>query len=274
MQGIESMEHVNVRVPDQGLAALFYVSGMGFTRDPYVDFDDWNMWINVGREQFHTPKGEPQVFRGEIGIRMPSLEDLERRLSRLSQRFEDSRFSFRESRAGIEVTCPWGNRLVCHESRADEYPMGIEQIRIQVPESSMAAIHHTYEALLGTQVKRVGSDLHVPAGPAQSLVYHASDPPPLPYDGHHLAIYIDNFQQAHSHFESEGLVSAKMPPHEFRFVDFRDPGSKEVVWQLEHEVRSTGHPMFGRDLVNRNPANTLLNYARGRETLASLIDPA
>ena len=272
MQGIVSMEHVNVTMPDQGLAALFYVSAMGFTRDPYVDFDDWNMWINVGREQFHTPKGDPQVFRGEIGIRVPCLEDLERRLSRLSQRFEGSRFSSVKSESAIRVTCPWGNRLACHEARAGEYPMGIESIGIQVPETSMAAIAHTYESLLGTQVRRKEKRIEVPAGPDQTLVFEASDEPPLPYDGHHLAIYIDNFEQAFSRFESEDLINAQMPPHEFRFVDFRGAGSKEAVWQLEHEVRSLNHPMFGRDLVNRNPANTLFNYTRGREALASLIE--
>ena len=33
---ILNMEHVNLTVPDQQLAALFYVSGLGFTRDPYI----------------------------------------------------------------------------------------------------------------------------------------------------------------------------------------------------------------------------------------------
>ena len=28
------LEHVNVQVPDQRLAALFYVAGLGLTRDP------------------------------------------------------------------------------------------------------------------------------------------------------------------------------------------------------------------------------------------------
>ena len=29
-------EHVNVTVPDQRLATLFYVAGLGLTRDPYL----------------------------------------------------------------------------------------------------------------------------------------------------------------------------------------------------------------------------------------------
>ena len=51
-----NMEHINLTVPDQQLAALFYVTGLGFTRDPYIDFGTFNMWINVGEQQFHLPK--------------------------------------------------------------------------------------------------------------------------------------------------------------------------------------------------------------------------
>src|ERR1700681_4552919 len=46
------LEHVNVTIPDQRLAALFYVTGLGLTRDPYLMVSDSNMWINVGRSQF------------------------------------------------------------------------------------------------------------------------------------------------------------------------------------------------------------------------------
>ena len=31
---IVGLEHVNLLVPDQGLATLFYISGLGLTRDP------------------------------------------------------------------------------------------------------------------------------------------------------------------------------------------------------------------------------------------------
>ena len=34
---VQLLEHVNVTVPDQGLASTFYVTGLGFTRDPYID---------------------------------------------------------------------------------------------------------------------------------------------------------------------------------------------------------------------------------------------
>ena len=46
------LEHVNVTIPDQHLATLFYVVGLGLTRDLYLLVSDTNMWINVGRSQF------------------------------------------------------------------------------------------------------------------------------------------------------------------------------------------------------------------------------
>ena len=36
---------------------------------------------------------------------------------------------------------------------------------------------------------------------------------------------------------------------------------------IEHEVRSLCHPMFGRFLVNRNPAINNRDYVRGHEAL-------
>src|ERR671929_914734 len=74
------LEHVNVRVPDQRLAGLFYVVGMGLTRDPYMNVADTNMWINVGRSQFHLPTGQPMVLRGTTGL---VISDREALLSRL-----------------------------------------------------------------------------------------------------------------------------------------------------------------------------------------------
>src|SRR5207253_3868858 len=62
------LEHVNVTVPDQRLATLFYVAGLGLTRDPYLMVSDTNMWVNVGRSQFHLPSGSAQVLRGHTVI--------------------------------------------------------------------------------------------------------------------------------------------------------------------------------------------------------------
>src|SRR5215467_8071128 len=74
------MEHVNVQVPDQQKAMLFYLVGLGFTRDPHMMVGLQNMWVNVGDQQFHLPTNTAQVLRGHIGVVVPSLNELAERL--------------------------------------------------------------------------------------------------------------------------------------------------------------------------------------------------
>ena len=72
-----NLEHLNLTVPDQELAALFYVTGLGFTRDPYIDFGTLNMWVNLGEQQFHLPKADAQVFRGHIAVVLSLIHNSE-----------------------------------------------------------------------------------------------------------------------------------------------------------------------------------------------------
>jgi hypothetical protein len=44
-----------------------------------------------------------------------------------------------------------------------------------------------------------------------------------------------------------------------------DPQTGKHLFTLEHEVRSLTHPLFGRPLVNRNPAQTQRAYAPGHD---------
>ena len=58
------LEHFNVLHNDQQKATLFYVVGLGGTRDPYLMVGLTNMWVNFGRTQAHLPS--PQLRgRGE-----------------------------------------------------------------------------------------------------------------------------------------------------------------------------------------------------------------
>src|ERR1044071_4565228 len=88
------LEHVNVQVPDQHLATLFYVTGLGLTRDPYLMVSDTNMWINVGRSHFQLPSGRPQVVRGHTGLVIPGREALLKRLAAVAKKLEGTKFGF------------------------------------------------------------------------------------------------------------------------------------------------------------------------------------
>ena len=57
---IVHLEHFNVVIPDQRLATLFYVVGLGGTRDPYLFPGLENMWVNFGRTQVHLPSRGPK----------------------------------------------------------------------------------------------------------------------------------------------------------------------------------------------------------------------
>src|ERR1700741_945697 len=78
---VVALEHVNTRVPDQHLATVFYVSGLGLTRDPYLMTGVVNMWINAGKSQFHLPSGKPQVLRGHTALVLPDRKALLQRLA-------------------------------------------------------------------------------------------------------------------------------------------------------------------------------------------------
>src|SRR5262245_61633499 len=75
------LEHVNVNIPSQHHAALFYVAGLGLTRDPYLMVSDDNMWVNVGRSQFHLPTGKATVLRGHTGLVISGRQALLARLA-------------------------------------------------------------------------------------------------------------------------------------------------------------------------------------------------
>src|SRR6267154_828526 len=90
------LEHVNVQVPDQRLAQLFYAVGLGLTRDPYLMVSDTNMWINAGRSQFHLPSGPAQVVRGHTGLVISGRDALLNRLAKVRHKLDGTKFGFSE----------------------------------------------------------------------------------------------------------------------------------------------------------------------------------
>src|ERR1700731_1553941 len=98
------LEHVNVTVPDQRLATLFYVTGLGLTRDPYLMVSDSNMWVNVGRSQFHLPSGPAQVLRGHTAVVISGRAALLDRLAAVANKLEGTAFAYREHNDYVEAT--------------------------------------------------------------------------------------------------------------------------------------------------------------------------
>ncbi len=270
---IVALEHVNTRVPDQQLATTFYVTGLGLTRDPFIMTGTNNMWINVGRSQFHLPTGNAQVLRGHTGLVIPGRAALLDRLASVKPALADSRFSFAEHEHYVEVTCPWGNRIRCYEPAETfgQSRLAMPYVELDVPVGSAAAIAGFYTDILATSAIAVEENgqgvARALVGDGQTLVFRETDAPLPDFDGHHIAIYIADFSGPYRKLLERGLISEESDQHQYRFVDIIDPATGSAQFRLEHEVRSLRHPMYARPLINRDPAITNRSYAPGYQEM-------
>src|ERR1700751_2947295 len=183
------LEHFNVRVPHQRLAMLFYAAGLGLTRDPIMMPGDRNMWINVGRSQFHLPPGDPQVLRGHTGLVIAGREALVDRLAGVRERLKDTRFGFAEQNDYVEATCPWGNRVRCHEpdpARFGPVNLGIPYVEFDAPVGTADAIAEFYRRMIEApaRVERNGEGpvARVTVGCDQELRFRETDRPQPEFD--------------------------------------------------------------------------------------------
>jgi hypothetical protein len=264
------LEHVNVTIPDQRLATIFYVSGLGLTRDPYLMTGVDNMWINVGRSQFHLPSRAAQVLRGLVGIVLPDLAALELRLQRVAPLLTETRFAWEKRDGCIDATCPWGNRYRCHAPAPEfgDSELAIAYVQLDVPPGSAPGIAGFYRDLLGAHAEidgAGGATAVVSTGAAQQLRFRETARPLPEYDGHHIQVYIADFSGPHRRLAERGLVTEESSEHQYRFRDIVHPATGKNLFTLEHEVRSLTHPLYARPLVNRNPAQTNRDYVRGHD---------
>ena len=264
------LEHLNITVPDQQLAILFYITGLGLTRDPYLVTGLENMWVNVGRSQFHLPIKTPQVVRGHTGLVLPDLSALMKRLETVKDRLAQTRFSYRAQDGYVEATCPWGNVIRCHapdRKRFGDILLGMTYIAFDVPKGAAAGIGRFYSRVIGAPVtmENDGRTARVTVGDGQQLLFSDTSAPLPEYDGHHLQLYLVNFSGPYRQLKERRLVTEESNQHQYRFKQIVDPESGEPLYELEHEIRSITHPLYGRPLINRNPTQNNSNYKPGHD---------
>ena len=249
-------------------------------------------WANVGLQQFHLPFGDgmerelgrqkhSQTVRGEMILAWPraAMAGLRARLEAWGADVGDD-FRF----AG-----PHGNRFVVEavddaEARKLIGPVdarrggpdtmfmgtsegvGIRGVRFDVPEGSARKICKFYDVVFEarTEVLRMTTCV-VKVGVEQVLEFKEQPGDVPPYDGHHVALYVngDAFVRIYDqlfvrgltytnprfpHLKSDSIVDA-VENNEFRIKDIVDLDTFEgyghpAVFELEHEVRSLLHPGF------------------------------
>jgi hypothetical protein len=274
---IVHLEHFNVIHDDQRLATLFYVVGLGGTRDPYLFPGLENMWVNFGRTQAHLPsrdaKPKPEVLRGTIGLVVPSIDSLKKSLEKAGAEMKrvvpekKTKYSWREVDGAVEATCPWGNRFRCHAPAPELGPieLGIAYVEFDVPPGTAEAIARFYKEVMLSPAKAQSGRATVSVGRSQKLLFSETQDEIPPYDGHHIQVYIADFGTPYKWLKARDLVSMETDADEWRFQWIVDPQDGRKLFQIEHEVRSMKHRLFNRPLVNRNPGVTNMTYQLGKD---------
>jgi hypothetical protein len=268
---IVHLEHVNFRVPDQQLATAFYVTALGFTRDPYLMVGLDNMWINLGRSQFHLPTGAPNQSRGRVGCVVSDFDALPERLTAAEKWLTGTKYTHKVEKNHADVVCPWGNRIRLHRAGADFgfMTLGMPYVEFPVPTGHADGIARFYRDVMDApshlEQDNGAAVARVQVGPGQSLRFRETSDDIRAYDGYHIAVYVTDFGGSHAKLNERGIISQESNPYQYRFQDIVDPESGKLLYEIEHEVRSFTHPMYARPLVNRNPAQRQPTYQPGQD---------
>jgi hypothetical protein len=206
---------------------------------------------------------------------VPDRRALLDRLARVRKALAGTKFDFRESNDCIETVCPWGNRIHVHAPDPERFgriQLGMPYVRFDVRPGTAARIARFYREVLHAPADVVkngaGPEARVQVGEKQYFYFRETDAPERPYDRHHVQIYIADFSGPHRRLEELNLITEESNEHQYRFQDVIDLDSREVLFTVEHETRSQTNPMYGRPLVNRNPAQSNTDYKPGHDSLA------
>ena len=65
------------------------------------------------------------------------------------------------------------------------------------------------------------------------------------------------------------MITQESDDHQYRFQAIVNPKTGKLLCELEHEVRSLFHPMYERELVNRNAGQSIFAYQKGQDAFAA-----
>jgi len=253
------LEHVNLRVPDHRLATVYFVEGLGLTRDPFRMVGTRNMWVNVGQQQFHLPIGEPSPLPGEVGVVVPDLEAVESQLDQASRALKDTAFSVQRVGDALSTTTPWGHRIRVHAQGTvpGRLPQALTYVEFWVAPGTAAGIGAFYREVLQCPVTEVPIDgdraARVTVGPHQTLRFRERPGAGIVPNQNHVAVYLTGYRGIYAALGARGLIMEEDAGEQFRFADMVDPTSGARVYTFEHEMRSLYHPDYRRPLINRVP---------------------
>lgn len=261
--GILHLDHVNFQVPEHDLVTVFFINGLGLTRDPYRRADETNMGVNVGLQQFHLPRrGPTPPLPGVIGLVVPDLRAIGARLNRLERlgKLDGTGYQGGFGDTAAEITSPFGGiRLRLHAAGTLPFqrPLGIAYVEIFVPPGSAEAIAGFYAEVFRapTQAETIDGEpaAIVNAGPFQTIRFIERDLDSHDTHTFHLSYHASHYNEVRARIAAAGALKGTGTGQVFFFDRIFDPASGETLLPLTNEVRSVYHPDFMRPLVNRWP---------------------
>ena len=104
---------------------------------------------------------KPEVLRGTVGLVVPSLDELAKRLEYAGKEMKrvvpETHDSFPGSEEGrcVEATCPWGNRVRCHAPSPEfgRIELGIVYVDFDVPHGTADGIARFYSEVMRAPAK-------------------------------------------------------------------------------------------------------------------------
>ncbi len=262
--GIVHLEHFNFEMLEHEWATLFFMNGLGLTRDPYKRTDETNMGVNIGLQQFHLPRRgrETPPFIGEIGLMVPGVPVVEARLERLANlgKFDGSAYEILESsEEELLVRSPWGVVLRLLEAGSVPFskPLGLVYVDIPVEPGRAKPLADFYKKVMAApaQVKKVDGETTaiVNMGPFQVVRFRERELPHYNLYDFHIAYYVTHYNAVREKaIKADTLMGDGVGQLFFCRGPF-DPKNGEPVLDFVQEVRSIYHPDFMRPLVNRWP---------------------
>ena len=228
-----------------------------------------NMWVNIGRHQFHLPTAERgQRLRGTAGLVVPDLD----RAARSAREAAHAAVHRRSDGRASKSPRPWGNRIRAHapDPRFGPVTLALAYLEFDVAPGARRAI----AGVLSRDLRRAGdADRRRPHRARAGRRTRAD----LSRDrrGRSSPTTATTFKSTSriSRRRTASCVERKLVTRRRRRAPVplsrhRRPDDGQLAFTLEHEVRSLRHPLFGRHLVNRDPAIDLATYAPGREAFA------
>ncbi len=256
------LEHFNFTVSEQDLVTLFFMGGLGLTRDPYQRTDETNIGVNIGLQQFHLPrKGKTPPFTGEIGLVVPDMPVTKIRLDRLEAqgKFAGTPYTFERQGATALITSPFGIRLRLHHPETLPFlrPLGLVYVEFIVPMGLTENLARFYQEIMNCPLTFTKMDgettLIVTMGAHQFVRFRERKIDDYQLYNFHIAFYTTHYNQLKQTMIERGSFLGEGRNQTFFFDKLFHPDSGDHFFTLQHEARSLYHPDFMRPLVNRWP---------------------